>query len=198
MELDEGYIKYNLKWIEAPPLDHEFLKEMIHYRNRCFQKGFIGVYPDTGIGYGNISARFNARNQFVISGTQTGHLTEITADHFTMVTHVDFKHNAVACSGPVKASAESLTHAMFYHIDPQINCVIHIHQPSLWKELLFKAPTTPADIPYGTTDMCGAVEYLYLNSTLPEEKIVVMAGHPDGIISFGENFQEAYETLVNA
>ena len=191
--LDEGYIKFNLQWQQAAALPRETTAEIILYRNRCFQRKYIGITE--GVGYGNISVRHKQSNQFIISGTQTGGLKRLSARHFTLVTQVDFKNNSVKCKGPVKASAESLTHAMFYLLDKNIRSVIHIHHRAMWEQLKFKVPTTSETTPYGTIAMCKEVERLYRSSDLKEKKLLVMAGHQDGIISFGENLEEALRVL---
>jgi hypothetical protein len=45
--------------------------------------------------------------------------------------------------------------------------------------------------------MCREVEQLYRTSDLPDRKILVMAGHEEGIISFGHTCEEAFQVLVN-
>jgi ribulose-5-phosphate 4-epimerase/fuculose-1-phosphate aldolase len=165
----------------------------VRYRNLCFQRKYIGLTE--GVGYGNISVRYKQNNQFIISGTQTGGLNRLSARHFTLVTRVDFINNSVTCKGPVKASAESLTHAMFYLLDENIQSVIHIHHRTMWEQLKYRMPTTSEETPYGTIAMCNEVERLYRSSNLKEKKLLVMAGHQDGIISFGKNLEEALRVL---
>ncbi len=171
----------------------ELMHEIVRYRNLCFQRKYIGITED--VGYGNISIRYKQSNQFIISGTQTGGLKRLSARHFTLVTQVDFKKNSLTCKGPVKASAESLTHAMFYLLDVNIRSVIHIHHRAMWEQLKYKIPTTSETTPYGTIAMCKEVERLYRSSDLKEKKLLVMAGHQDGIISFGKNLEEALRIL---
>lgn len=194
--LDEGYIKFKQHWTESPPLPAPELAEVIHFRQKCFSVGFIGVYAESRIGFGNISVRYRKSNQFIISGTQTGHIQEIRPEHFTLVTAVDFKENALWCAGPIKASSESLTHAVFYELSEDINCVLHIHHGKMWDDLKFKVPTTGADVLYGSLEMVNAVRALYLGGQLPEHRILVMAGHEEGIVSFGKTPEEAYNVLL--
>jgi L-ribulose-5-phosphate 4-epimerase len=48
--------------------------------------GLIGAY-NNGIGFGNISQRLAPSNGlFVVSGTQTGHLPQLNAQHYAIVT----------------------------------------------------------------------------------------------------------------
>lgn len=195
--IDEGYIKFQLEWQKAPGLLPSETEEIIEYRQKCFHAGFIGVYKDSGIGFGNISQRHGKNNSFIISGTQTGNLTEVTSDHFALVMSVDFEKNIVQCIGPVAASAESLTHAVFYELDQQINCVIHIHHLKMWERLKDKFPTTGQNVPSGTVAMVNEVKRLYRESNLPGVKLMIMAGHKEGMVSFGKNFDEAFQPLID-
>ncbi len=194
MLIDEGYIKFHPDWNKLPSFSESIVSEIVRYRNLCYQLGFIGITD--GIGYGNISIRFGDFNQFIISGTQTGHLKRADKRHFTLVTEVDFKKNSLKCAGPVNASSESLTHAMFYRLDKKINSVIHVHHPEMWSRLKYQIPTTSDTVAYGTIEMCEAVKKLFEKTELKKVKIMAMAGHQDGLISFGINLKESLKTLL--
>lgn len=194
---DEGYIKFDIDFTPAPPLYDaaEEIAELNFYRSKMYRLGFIGAYDD-GIGFGNISKRYSKNpQQFIISGTQTGSLAKLTDQHYTLVTSVDIPGNKLSCSGPVKASSESLTHAALYSMSPEIGAVIHIHAMELWKKLLNKVPTSAADVPYGTPAMALEMQRLYQQQGLDKLKILVMAGHEEGIITFGKDLKEAAEVL---
>lgn len=190
---DEGYIKFNLQWRKGKALPAAVTREIVRYRNLCFHKKYIGI--QNNVGYGNISVRYRNTSQFIISGTQTGGLKKLSARHFALVTAVDLKKNSIACSGPVRASAESLTHAMFYALEKNIQSVIHIHHRTLWEQLKYQVPTTGENTSYGTVAMCNEVAKLYQSSDLKAKKILVMAGHQDGLISFGKNLAETLAVL---
>lgn len=138
-----------------------------------------------------------AKAQFIISGTQTGHIPLTSAEHYSLVHDYDIAANHLTCSGPVKASSESLTHAMFYELDPEIHAVVHIHNRALWDTWKFRAPTTPESVPYGTPEMAAAVREHYLHGNLKAEKLLVMAGHDEGLISFGPDLSTAAATFLN-
>ena len=128
--IDEGYIKYHCQWIEESPQPLENLADLNQWRDQCYQLGLIGQY-ENGIGFGNLSIRQGKSNNFIISGTQTGGLSQLTEQHYTVVTDYNWSQNTVICQGPIKASSEALTHAAIYEANPQINGVIHIHQGQL-------------------------------------------------------------------
>jgi hypothetical protein len=73
--------------------------------------------------------------------------------------------------------------------------IIHVHNPKLWQQLLFKIPTTRKEIPYGTPQMALEMFRLFDEENLAERKILAMAGHEDGIICFGSSLDEAGKVL---
>jgi L-ribulose-5-phosphate 4-epimerase len=192
--MSESGIKFNCKWIKEKPLDIQYIKELNNWRDKLYKLGLIGVYP-TGIGYGNISIRFG-QNKFIITGAASGKLKSLTARHYTQVTEYDLTRNSLTTVGPIKASSESLTHAAIYDYDEHINAVIHIHHLELWKKLLNRIPTTE-NAEYGTSAMANEIVRLFNQTNLSEHKILVMAGHQEGIVSFGKNLTEAGEKILD-
>lgn len=192
---DEGVIKYRCDWDFAPPLDQAQLQPLIIWRDRLWQEGLIGVYPD-GIGYGNVSIKC-LDGTFLITGSQTGHLPQTDPHHYTTVTTWDIAENSVHCRGPIKASSESLTHAALYDYNPEIQAIAHIHNRQLWAHYQHILPTTAASVPYGTPQMAAEMWRLMTASDLPTQKILVMAGHEEGIITFGSTLEEAITILLS-
>jgi len=190
---DEGYIKFQCNWEKGPPPAAEFIDKLNHWRDLLFEKKLIGAYPD-GIGYGNISIRFKA-NQFIISGSATGHLSELTSAHYSLVTDFDTDYNQLTCEGPIKASSESMSHGIIYQLDQKVNAVIHVHHLDLWEKLIDFVPTTSPDVAYGTPEMANEIQRLFYETDLPKKKIFVMAGHEEGIFTFGKDMEEAGEVL---
>ena len=191
---DEGYIKFNYTWIEEELSDENIISELNSWRQKLYNSQLIGAYPD-GIGYGNISCRL-ADGNFLITGTATGGIEKLTNGHFSRVSDFNFVDNAITCHGPVKASSESLTHAIIYQSLPKTNAVVHIHNRNLWHKLLNKVPATSRHVAYGTPEMAKEIERLLATTSLQEDKILVMAGHEDGIITFGDNLAEAADKLL--
>ena len=193
--IDEGVIKYSCEWVLGEKVDLELIQSLIRWRNYIHQLGLIGVY-DNGIGFGNISIRISDTLQFIISGSQTGHLAQLEAEHFTVVTDFNIEQNHLTCCGPIQASSESLTHAAIYSIQPQINAIIHVHHPQLWQHLLYQIPTTRQQVKYGTPAMAAEMFRLFAEENLSQQKILVMAGHEDGLLTFGKDLNEAGEILM--
>jgi len=193
--MDEGYIKFNCNWIPSNDIPSDKVALLNEWREIMYNKGFIGVYPD-GIGFGNISMRCNGKT-FLVSGTATGGLPTLSESHYSLVTNYDLSTNTVTCMGPVKASSESLTHALIYECSAATNAVIHIHNLDLWNRLLHHAPTSSENISYGTPEMANEIKRLFAETALGKEKIIVMGGHREGIISFGRDLEEAGSILID-
>lgn len=195
MKNDEGYIKFQADWAKAEALPRAFLSDLIEARDRLHELGLIGVYPD-GVGYGNISKRWDAEGRFAISGTATGHLKNLGPEHFSLVAQVDIPSNRLRCQGPALASSESMSHAAIYLQCPDINAVIHVHDSDLWEKWIGKAPTTPESASYGSPEMAEAISELLADPVGKAWKFLVMAGHREGCISFGKDLEEALKALL--
>ena len=192
--MNEEGIKFECRWLDEKPLEYKWLKELNTWRSKLFSAGLIGVYPD-GIGYGNMSIRFQ-RSKFIITGTATGKLLRLNSKHYTVVKSFNLEKNRLLCEGPIKASSESLTHAVLYECSPDVNAVFHVHNREMWQKLMNKVPSTKKNIEYGTVEMAREIQRLYRETNLFQEKILVMAGHEEGIIAFGKNCDEAGEKLL--
>ena len=196
MSLDEGYIKYDIDWTPGAPVDAAAAKQLDTWRRALHDAGLIGIYRELGIGFGNLSMRAGEPGQFLISGTQTGELAETDASHYALVTHVDIDANTVACRGPVKASSEAMTHAAIYALDEGINAIVHVHSLRLWERYRHELPTTAATVAYGTPEMAREFSRLYEQSDLPRIGIAVMAGHEEGLVSFGPTLEIAARRML--
>lgn len=190
MKIDEGYIKFESNWLPGPAPAAEAVDRLERWRRPLFDEGLIGHYEDLGVGYGNISIRLGG-NQFVISGTQTGHLAETTGEHYALVTGYDIAANRVSSTGKVQASSESLTHAAIYELDQRINAVVHVHSGKLWNTFRDQLPTTSPDVSYGTPEMAEEFRRLFGETDFAAMGIAVMGGHDEGILSFGDTLEEA-------
>jgi L-ribulose-5-phosphate 4-epimerase len=192
--MEEGYVKFNCNWIPSNNIPTDKVAALNIWRDIMYSRGLIGIYLN-GIGFGNISMRCDG-NTFLISGTATGGISTLNGSHYSLVTQYDLTSNSVTCVGPTKASSESLTHALIYECSPGTNAVIHVHSLDLWTRLLHHVPTTGEDISYGTPAMANEVKRLFDETEVGREKIIVMAGHREGIISFGRDLEEAAGILI--
>ena len=197
MTLDEGYIKYESHWTPGPATHIEASRLLDTWRAPLHEAGLIGQYEDIGVGYGNISVRRGFGGLFLISGTQTGHLPATNEQHYSLVTDCDIRSGIVRCSGPIQASSEALTHAAIYNLGDGIGAVVHVHSPELWRRYKGRLPTTDPDVAYGTPDMAHEFDRLYRVGGLKEAGVAVMAGHEDGLVSFGTTLEEAATRMLD-
>lgn len=193
--IDEGYTKYVVDWTPGSAIDCPEIEDLNKWRKPLFAAGLVGQYEELGIGYGNISAR-TADGQFVISGTQTGHIPELGNDHYALVTGYDVEHNHVTCRGAIQASSEAMTHAAIYELNPSIRAVAHVHSEHLWVRLTSAMPTTDAAVQYGTPAMAYEFVRLYRETDFAATGIAVMAGHDSGLVSIGDSMEEAATRIL--
>jgi ribulose-5-phosphate 4-epimerase/fuculose-1-phosphate aldolase len=192
----DGVVKFNCHWNQCGPVISDEQYEIINYwREVLYNMDLIGAY-ENGVAFGNISMRISGGNQFIITGSSTGEIPELEPGHYVRVTSFNIHDNAVQCIGPLKASSESLTHAAIYSADPGVNAVIHAHSIELWNELIYKVPTSNPGMDYGTAVLAEDILRLFADSDVIEKRIIVMAGDRAGILTFGNDMDEAVNILM--
>lgn len=198
----EGIIKYDqsgFRFIDPLPKQEYAVVET--YRKMLNDMNLIGVY-ENGLGYGNISRRKNylrlkrtKRPQFIITGTQTGHLKDLTGEHYTRVIDFDIQEFSVTAQGSVRASSETVTHASIYEMNAFIGAVIHIHNKAVWNYMIAEGyPSTGKWIPYGTYEMAVSVKECIGDAT---QGLIVMKGHEEGVIAYGPNLSTTIHLIEN-
>ncbi len=200
MKEPEGVIKYQLTHTQQSIKPLCSLSEINAWRTIVVRLNLIGQSPDRydNIGFGNISRRIAPDSeQFIISGTQTGHIEHLRPEHYCLIVKAEPQQNRLQSQGPCKPSSESLTHASVYAQDNTVQAVIHAHSPEIWKNTVaLGLPHTGADIPYGTVAMASAVEQLFQSGKLTTTSLFTMLGHEDGVVAFGKNMQAAAWELL--
>jgi ribulose-5-phosphate 4-epimerase/fuculose-1-phosphate aldolase len=185
---DEGVIKFKLTLRRAPAPEMASVIAIEKWRALFFKLGLIGEYPNENIGYGNLSSRLNAKS-FLITGSQTGRLPHLQAHHYTRVIACDLQKGLVTAEGLIPPSSESLTHYGIYEANSSVRFVFHVHHDELWQHLISAGiDEIPPDIAYGTVEMAEAARSVIKQNS---SGILVMRGHSDGIISYGETAEEA-------
>jgi len=192
----EGVVKFNCHWTQTGSVISDEQFEIINYwREILYNMDLIGAY-ENGVGFGNISMRIKGGNQFFITGSSTGEIPELEPSHYIKVSSFNIDDNAVQCVGSLKASSESLTHAAIYSVDPGANAVIHVHSTELWNELIYKVPTTNPSMDYGTIGLAKDILRLFKESDVYEKRIIIMSGDRSGILTFGNDMDEAVNVLL--
>ncbi|MFU8788267.1 MAG: class II aldolase/adducin family protein [Methylobacter sp.] len=200
MNQQEGVIKYQLTYTQQPISQPFSFSEINAWRSIAVCLGLIGQCPERydNIGFGNISHRLEPDSeQFIISGTQTGHIEQLSPEHYCLVVNAEPQQNRLYACGLCKPSSEALTHASVYAQDKAIQAVIHAHSPEIWKHTAaLGLPHISADIAYGTVAMAAAVERLFQSGQLGQSPLFTLLGHEDGVIAFGDSLQAAAWQLI--
>jgi ribulose-5-phosphate 4-epimerase/fuculose-1-phosphate aldolase len=170
------------------------LADLNAYRRKLLDLSLIGVDPN-GIGFGNLSVRDGATDKFYITGSATGGIPELALADCAKVVACDFERNRVRYEGSAAPSSESLTHAAIYASDAGAGTAIHCHDSKLLAAVLNQAPTTSKPAEYGTPELANEIMQLFPRTDVQSRKIVVMAGHEGGIVTFGKDLEEAFAVL---
>jgi L-ribulose-5-phosphate 4-epimerase len=189
------YVKFAYECVRPNVPAFKQLAQLNECRRKLCELHLLGV-DSNGIGFGNLSVRDGATGNFYVTGSATGGLPELTFAHCVRVVAYDFEKNSVRYEGCAIPSSESLTHAAIYQFDPTACAVIHCHDCVLWATLLDRVPTTSRIAAYGTLQMVNEIIRLFNVSDVRTRKIFVMAGHEGGIVAFGENLEDAFDTLT--
>lgn len=194
--MTEGIIKYSCHHDNSSIQEEIQLSELNDIRSRLLERNWIGHDSAHDIGFGNVSLQHDDE-QFLISGSQTGHLSQLSKDDVALVTKVNLQSNQLWCTGKTVASSESMTHAALYlGSEGFFNSVLHIHDAALWQKWKGVKETTDTNIKYGTPQMAMALFEL-AEESVESHLVVVMGGHKDGIIAGGITIECAYQALVN-
>lgn len=194
---EKGYIQFACDWEPVETVEYDRLPELIRWRRILLLEGLVGV-DRNGVGYGNISERIASSDRFIITATQTGHLSDLDASHFAIVEECDVTGNRICCTGAMKASSESLSHAILYQADARVGAVIHVHDADSWRRLRGSVPTTDKSAEAGTVAMAEEIDRLMKSTDLKRRRLLVMGGHRDGLISFGRDVAEAGTVMLRA
>ena len=189
------YIKFSCERVAVEITSFGGLAELNANRRKLLDLHLIGVDPN-GIGVGNLSVRDGATDNFYITGSATGGIHELTLADCAKVVACDFERNCVRYEGSALPSSESLTHAAIYKSDATTGAIIHCHDSRLWKGVLNEAPTTSKAVAYGTSEMANEIMQLFTRTDVQSRKVVVMAGHEAGILTFGNDLEEAFAVLM--
>jgi ribulose-5-phosphate 4-epimerase/fuculose-1-phosphate aldolase len=205
MSSQDGVIKYHQHFTYKPPLPYAKLVALNGWRKILYLARLIGQTPTLyhGAGYGNVSQRLGPadlplhQRRFIITGSQTGGLPDLTENHYTTVLEYYSDQNLVVAEGPISPSSEALTHGAVYDLDETIRFVFHAHSPHIWRCVkALDIPTTREAVAYGTPEMAAEVERLFRETPVREKLIFSMGGHEDGVVSFGRTSEEAGAVLL--
>ena len=190
------YVKFTYACARAEITPFDRFAELNACRRKLLELRLIGMDRD-GTSFGNLSVRDGGTENFYITGSSTGVLPELTLADCAKVVAYDFENNWVRYEGSTVPSSESLTHAAIYGSDASAGALIHCHAAKLWTALLNHAPASSKSAAYGTPEMAYEIMRLFKISDVQSRRILVMAGHEGGIVTFGRNLEEAFAVLMH-
>ena len=190
------YVKFTCERTNAEFTPFDGFAELNAYRRRLRELRLIGV-DSNGVGFGNLSVRDGATKNFHITGSATAGIPELTLADCAKVVAYDFERNWVGYEGSTTPSSESLTHAAIYKSNAKVGAVIHCHDSRSWAVILNQAPTTSKTVKYGTPEMAYEIMRLFRVTDLHSRKILAMAGHEGGVVTFGKDLEEAFTVLMH-
>jgi L-ribulose-5-phosphate 4-epimerase len=190
------YVKFTSECTNADFTLFDGFAELNAYRRQLRELRLIGM-DSNGVGFGNLSVRDGATKNFYITGSATAGIPELTLADCAKVLAYDFERNWVGYEGSTIPSSESLTHAAIYESDARVGAVIHFHDSRSWAVILNQAPTTSKTVTYGTPEMAYEIMRLFRVTDLHSRKILAMAGHEGGIVTFGTDLEEAFTVLMH-
>jgi hypothetical protein len=190
------YVKFTSERVSSELTPFSGFADLNAYRRKLVDLRLIGV-DSKGVGFGNLSTRDGATKNFYVTGSATGGTPELTLADCAKVVAYDFESNWLRYEGSTIPSSESLTHAAIYESDAKAGAVIHCHDSTLWRAILNHAPTSSQSVRYGTPDMAYEVMRLFRVTDIHRRKILAMAGHEGGVVTFGRNLGEAFAVLMH-
>lgn len=201
----EGIIKFKVKFKPTPPLPEKEVQDLNAWREMMHSLQLIGQDKRLPgyVGYGNISKRLPPFDspppdiRFLITGTQTGGIAHLTAEHYATILACYPEENHLEAEGPILPSSETLTHGSVYALAPDVRWVLHAHSPHIWQHAhRLGLPITHPNVPYGTAEMAQEVVRLFQETDVGRQRIFSMGGHEDGVVSFGATAEEAAAVMV--
>jgi class II aldolase/adducin N-terminal domain-containing protein len=189
------YVKFTSERVSSELSPFSGLVEVNIYRRRLLELQLIGV-DASGVSFGNLSIRDGETNNFYITGSATGGKSKLTPADCARVVAYDFETNWLRYAGSAIPSSESFTHAAIYESDKTAGAVLHCHDLKFWAALLDQVPTSSNSVHYGTPEMAHEIMRLFRVTDVHRRRIVAMAGHKGGIVTFGRDLEHAFAVLM--
>ena len=188
--------KFNCYWNQSVALiGPEPFSVLNYWRDVLHNMELVGAY-ENGVSFGNLSLRDRQSSRFFIPGAGTGEIPVLEPGHYLRVDGYNFKDNAVQCTGPLKTSSESLSHAAVYYADAGTNAIIHIYSIELWEKLKGKVPSTDPQYEFGSMGLANDIFRIFKETDAIEKRIIIIGGDRAGLIAFGNDMDEAINILM--
>jgi len=202
MPVHEGVIQFGYTLTESTPpftTDADFAA-LQSWRGILHRLSLLGQSADMyeGFAWGNLSLRRpSKRSTFLISATQTGGLEHTAPCDWVFINQYDLATFQVVAVGLKPPSSESVTHAMVYAADPDIACVLHVHNHDIWRHAAaLNLPSTRPATRYGSPALAEEVARLLIRNPL-RPLVFTTPGHEDGVVACGTDLAPTASALIN-
>lgn len=190
----EGVIRFRVHLNRKPLHEEPEIRQLIVWRDILYRMGLVGRDPlrYSGLGFGNLSMRsLRKPDSFVVTGSQTGGLEQLSEMHFCRVIAWKFEPPELWAEGLTSPSSESLTHAAIYESEKKVGAVIHVHCPEIWHqgETIGLAVSDPA-AGCGTSALALEMRSMMATWKPVDGGIWILGGHEDGVIAFGNDLMQ--------
>jgi ribulose-5-phosphate 4-epimerase/fuculose-1-phosphate aldolase len=197
---DEGVIKFQVEHVADASVSFpaDVVEKLAGWRALLHDLGLVGQDRTRygGAGFGNLSFKLNGPG-FVVTGSQTGGQRVLRQADWCLVESFSARANVVHSRGPILPSSETMTHGSIYAVRPQTRVIIHVHSSLIWRFASdLDLPATAPHVAYGTPDMAKEVARLFAETHVARGRAFAMAGHEDGVVSFGATVEDAATALL--
>lgn len=150
-----------------------------------------------GYAFGNMSVRDpgNAA-RFFISASQAIDAPRLDATAWPRIDRFDPKTFHACVTGDLPPSSETVTHGVVYTAAADIQCVLHVHAPALWRNAAaLGLASTGRATSYGSPQLARDVEEL-LGARAGNQLIFATPGHEDGVFACGAQLSQTVDALL--
>ena len=185
-ELMDGYVGVKFNTLA---LDSEIgfnIDDIISpFQKSCRLLKRHGMTPQNA---GNISVRHNKGFIITTSGSNLGSLQR---DEIVYIRKCVIEEGLVEYMGPNLPSSETFMHSMIYQSNPDMNAIVHVHDPGTLNQATMEIEATEKEVPYGTLDLAR----MACDRFLKADNIIVLTNH--GYVAVGLDLNEAVDLVIS-
>jgi len=185
--LMNGYVGVKFSAIQITQEVPPFVKVLFaRFKRSAESLREYGMTPKNG---GNISLKRAKGFIITSSGSNLGTLEE---SEIVYVQRCSIEEQQVEYAGENVPSSETFLHYLIYRCRPDIEAVVHAHDPKTAMVSVSSLKETPKEEAYGTP----ALARMACKTFSKKERIIVLKNH--GYVAIGKTLDEAVDLIVSA
>lgn len=199
----EGVIQFRFELrtpSAADRIDDALLGRLEAARLRLLDSGMVGRSAERygGYAFGNVSVRDPGNaNRFFISASQVIDTPRLDSAAWPRIDAFDPVTFEARVTGDLPPSSETVTHGVVYSAAADIQCIVHVHAPELWRNAdALGLATTGRTTTYGSPQLARDVEAL-LGARVSNQLIFATPGHQDGVFACGARLIHTVDALLD-